>query len=292
MCGKSHDSVTFFHFLNWSVNVLMCGLELKWPYCCWSGKSKSGFNYTEGERCIFWSDKLSLQRMQRRRPLLRILMHSLWSVQLRRRRWVVLSKQYTQSQKFHLTHLCNLWKLITVLILLYINQLFEPFLIWSNVWNMFYIFFFIRKKWRQKSRRLRKMEIQKRQKWRLRSLPCYLFAALSYQPGQHRVVELVLSVSLKDNSFCLLPCYHIALESWNIVALPPFFTKCYLLVFKMSFFSTCTNWATLWDQFFHFLRFYISMLEAQSLLCQCWPDDSYIQAAAHLQGSCWSLRFT
>ena len=110
--------------------------------------------------------------------------------------------------------------------------------LFTNVWHIF--LFLIRRKWRQKSRRQRRMEIQKRQKWRLKSLPCYTFAALSYRPGQHRVVELVLSVPfffcLRNIPFCLLPCYHIALESWKIVALHPFFMKCYLLVFKMSFF--------------------------------------------------------
>lgn len=80
------------------------------------------------------------------------------------------------------------------------------------------------------------MEILKRQKWRPRSLLLY-FAALSNQPGQHCVVELVLSVILRNSPFCLLPCFHIALESLKKVATHHFFMKCYLLVFKMSFFS-------------------------------------------------------
>lgn len=99
------------------------------------------------------------------------------------------------------------------------------------------------------------MEIQKKQKWRLRSLPCYLFAALSYQPGQHCVLEFVLSLCLRDVSFCLLPCYHIALESWNIVALHPFLWNVIYWSLKWALFSTCTNWATPWDQFSHLFLF-------------------------------------
>lgn len=79
-----------------------------------------------------------------------------------------------------------------------------------------FFFFLIRKRWRQKSRRQRKMEIQKRQiqkrqKWRLRSLPCFLFAALSDQPGQHCVVELVLSVPSEKFLFV---CSHVTLH-WS-----------------------------------------------------------------------------
>lgn len=81
------------------------------------------------------------------------------------------------------------------------------------------------------------MEIQKRQKWRLKSLPCYTFAALSYQPGQHRVVELVLSVPFfLRNIFLFAPmlphCTGVLKDSGPA----SFFMKCYLLVFKMSFF--------------------------------------------------------
>lgn len=48
------------------------------------------------------------------------------------------------------------------------------------------------------------------------------FAALSYQPGQHCAVELVLSVILRNSPFGLLPCFHIALESFKKVAMHPF----------------------------------------------------------------------
>lgn len=176
-------------------------------------------------------------------------MHSLWSVQLRRRRRRLV------------------YNLITHLSCVLSNLNSESLL-------MLEIFsFFIRKMWRQKSRRQRKMEIQKKQKWRLRSLPCYLFAALSYQPGQHRVVELVLSVSLRE-IFLFAPmlshCTGVLKHSGPAF----FFMKCYLLVFKMSFVFYLYKLGHTMRSVFHFLRFYISMLEAQSLLCQCWPDDS------------------
>lgn len=50
------------------------------------------------------------------------------------------------------------------------------------------------------------MEILKRQKWRLRP-PSLHLAALSYQPGQHCVVELVLSVILQNSPFLFTPMF-------------------------------------------------------------------------------------
>lgn len=54
-----------------------------------------------------------------------------------------------------------------------------------------------------------------------------------------------------------------------MVALHPFFMKCYLLVFKMSFFLRVQIGPHYEISFFHFVTFYIGMLEAQSLLYQC-----------------------
>lgn len=80
--------------------------------------------------------------------------------------------------------------------------------------NVTLLLFSIRKRWRQKSRRQRKMGIRKRQKWRLRFLSCYLFAALSYQPGQHRVVELVLFCIFGEKF--LFVCSHVITLHWSL----------------------------------------------------------------------------
>lgn len=109
--------------------------------------------------------------------------------------------------------------------------LIKSALIPANTW----IFFLIRRKQRQKSRRRRKMEIRKRQKWRPKASPSP-FTALSYQPGQHCAVELVLSVILRNSPFGLLPCFHIALESFKKVAMHPFLWNVIYWSLKWAFF--------------------------------------------------------
>lgn len=80
----------------WFAAVTLCGLELKIPLSVhFSMKISLNLFESHSEGCIFWSNTLSLQGLQRRRPLLRRLMHSLWSVQLKRRRWVVTRQEYT-----------------------------------------------------------------------------------------------------------------------------------------------------------------------------------------------------
>lgn len=132
---------------------------------------------------------------------------------------------------------------------------------------LFFFFFFIRRKQRQKSRRQRKMEILKRQKWRPRSLLLH-FAALSNQPGQHCVAELVLSVILR-NSLLFTPMFSHCTGVFKESGHTSFFMKCYLLVFKMSFFSLVLVGPHHEISSFHFTRFYFGVLEAQSLLYQC-----------------------
>lgn len=130
-------------------------------------------------------------------------------------------------------------------------------------------FFFLRKMWRQKSRRQRKMENQKSQKWRLSFLCCYLFAALSYQSGQHGVVELVLSVSFERYFFLLAPMLSHCTGVLKHSGPASFFMKCYLLVFKMCFVFYLYKLGHIMRSVFHFSRFYIGLLEAQSLFCHC-----------------------
>lgn len=94
-----------------------------------------------------------VQELQRRSPLLRRLMHSLWSVQLKRRRWVdnKLRNPVFNLFFFKCDSLRVLWSLL--------------------IHKYFFFFFLIRRKQRQKSRRRRKMEIRKRQKWRPKVSP-------------------------------------------------------------------------------------------------------------------------
>lgn len=154
-------------------------------------------------------------------------------------------------------------------------------MLWSLLIHEYFSFFFlIRRKQRQKSRRRRKMEIRKRQKWRPKVSPSP-FAALSYQPGQHCVIELVLSVILRNSPFGLLPCFHIALESFKKVAMHPFLWNVIYWSLKWAFFLLVLVGPHHEISSFHFTCFYIGMLKAQSLLYRCWPDSSFIQAAAH-----------
>lgn len=123
----------------------------------------------------------------------------------------------------------------------------------------------IRKKRTQKSRRQRKMEILKRQTWKLSSLSCS-------------------TVSPAWSTLCCRACAFCTFEKYAFLFAPmlsrctgvlkesgpaSFFMKCYLLVFKMSFFLPVQIGPHHEISLFHFRRFYIGMLEAQSLLNQC-----------------------
>lgn len=91
-CSKRFEATTFNNFPVCPIDIMsFVALTSKFWWLCWwltiLQLNLFWFNCIWSKGCIFWSGKLSLQRMQRRRPLLRRLMHSLWSVRQRRMRW-------------------------------------------------------------------------------------------------------------------------------------------------------------------------------------------------------------
>lgn len=119
------------------------------------------------------------------------------------------------------------------------------------------------------------------------------FAALSYQPGQHCVVELVLSVILRNSPFGLLPCFHIALESLKKVAMHPFLWNVIYWSLKWAFFFTCISRATSWDQFISFHMFLYWYVKSTIFIIPVLTRQFiHTGSCSSLQGSCWPLRFT
>lgn len=99
-------------------------------------------------------------------------------------------------------------------------------LIWINTYLPSFLLFPIRKMWRQKSKRQRKTATLKKQKWRLRSLTCSFCGTVLPAWSTSCCRACAFCTFWEIILFCLLPCYHLALESWKMVALHLFF--CFL----------------------------------------------------------------
>lgn len=157
--------------------------------------------------------------------------------------------------------------------------------------NIFSVFL-IRRKRRQKSRRRRKMEIRKRQKWRP-EVSRVTFRSTVLPAWSTLCRRACAFCNFAKLSFWFTPMFSHCTGVFKESGHASFFMKCYLLVFKMSFFFTCISRATSWDQFISFHMFLYRYVKSTIFIIPVLTRQFiHTGSCSSLQGSCWPLRFT